>query len=196
MIETRFLKERAELSVQSMRYITEEESLIVLHRVVDVILRASKAGKTIFACGNGGSYSQAEHFIAELVVRFESDRRPIKALTLGCSSSIVSAICNDLDPDEIFSRELEGFGTSGDVLVAFTTSGKSPNIIKCLERASAIGVSCVVITSDRFNNEDMCDISVKVPYSSTAAVQEVHLAMTHLICAELDRLAISNVLID
>ena len=181
-----YLLERAQQSCLAMSFLKNEKTLKNIAEIIELLKEIRDSGGCIFACGNGGSFAQADHFTTELVVRFEKNRNPIKAHTLGSSSSIMTAICNDLDAVNIFYREFVGLASEGDVLLVFTTSGSSRNVIKCLEYAHQLNIKTIIITSDRFTMRNLCDISVCVPFNNTGSVQEVHLAISHLICAGLD----------
>ena len=138
-------------------------------------------GKLILA-GNGGSYSDCLHLSAEFTGRFINDRRPLPSIVLGINGSSMSAISNDSAFSECFSRELKALGNNKDIFIAFSTSGSSENILKCLEVSKKIGIYSVLITSDKLNNLDIADLILKVKSKTTSTIQEVHIMIIHYIC--------------
>jgi D-sedoheptulose 7-phosphate isomerase len=151
--------------------------------VADAALR----GRTTFAFGNGGSATQAQHFVAELVVRYEVDRPALPAVALTADIAILTACANDYDYSAIFARQIEALGKPGDVAVGLTTSGKSPNVLKGLEAAKARGLATIMLTGEKGRAEAArWDAGVVVPSTETAHVQELHLAALHLICRFVD----------
>ena len=158
-----------------------------MDRLVAEVLAVIQSGGTIFAFGNGGSAAQAEHLSAELVGRFKRNRDPIRARALTVDSSTLTAIANDYGYEEVFCRQIEGLVTSSDLVIGFSTSGRSPNVLKGLERATEItnkvwlfgGVS----SSDSVDGRPWRTISVS---GSTAVIQEIHLLLVHHLCAEID----------
>ncbi|NDC20822.1 MAG: SIS domain-containing protein, partial [Burkholderiaceae bacterium] len=115
-------------------------------RAILLITRSIEADGKIMACGNGGSAADAQHFAAELMGRFERERRELAALALTTDSSILTAIGNDYSYEEVFSKQVRGIGRSGDVLIAISTSGNSKNVIKAIEAAKKIGIHIVAMT--------------------------------------------------
>ena len=120
---------------------------------------------TIFWCGNGGSAADAQHMAAELVGRFKHNRRPLRSLALTTDTSILTCVANDFHYDEIFARQLEALGRLGDVLVVFSTSGQSGNIMRVLKTAKEMGLITIVVPSD-----------------TTARIQEAHILIGHIFC--------------
>ena len=138
-------------------------------------------GKAIFF-GNGGSAADAEHITAELVGRFRADRSPLAALSLGANSAVASALANDFAFDQAFARELEALAKPGDVAIAITTSGRSPNVLAALDQARSMGVSTVVLTGLDHQLGHLADSLIVVESSATALVQEMHAVVGHVIC--------------
>ena len=148
-----------------------------------------KDGK-ILACGNGGSAGDAQHFSAELLNRFEMERPPLAAVALTTDSSTLTAIANDYSYEEVFSKQVVGLGQPGDVLLAISTSGNSPNVLKAMQAAHERSMTVVALTgksggkmSGMLREED---INLCVPSGSTARIQEVHLICLHCICDAID----------
>jgi D-sedoheptulose 7-phosphate isomerase len=145
-------------------------------------------GGRLLAVGNGGSAAQAQHLTAEIVGRYHSERRPFSAVALHSEPSALTAILNDYGPEEVFARQVEAHGRSGDVLVAMSTSGASRNVVAAAERAVALGVHTWALTGPAPNPlSEQCDECLAVDVPDTAVIQEVHLVAVHLVCAALDR---------
>jgi len=152
-----------------------------------LVADAALSSRTTFAFGNGGSATQAQHFVAELVVRYKDDRPALAAVALTADIAILTACANDYDFSVIFARQIEALGKPGDVAVGFTTSGKSPNVLKALEAAKARGLATIMLTGEKGRAEAArWDVGVVVPSTETAHVQELHLAALHLICRFVD----------
>ncbi|MGW2221748.1 D-sedoheptulose-7-phosphate isomerase [Nonomuraea sp. NPDC001684] len=141
------------------------------------------AGGRLLACGNGGSAAEAQHLTAELVGRFRADRPPYAAIPLHGDSSSMTAIANDFGHEEVYARQVRAHGRPGDVLMCLSTSGGSPNVLAAARAAQEVGVVTWALTGPAPNPlADLCDEAVAVPAQETATVQEVHLAMIHLLC--------------
>ena len=122
------------------------------------------------------------HLSAEFTGRFINDRRPLPSIVLGTNGSSMSAISNDSAFSECFSRELKALGNNKDIFIAFSTSGSSENILKCLEVSKNLGIYSVLISSDKLNNLDIADLILKVQSKTTSTIQEVHIMIVHYIC--------------
>jgi D-sedoheptulose 7-phosphate isomerase len=145
-------------------------------------------GGRLLAVGNGGSAAQAQHLTAEIVGRYHSERRPFSAVALHSEPSALTAILNDYGPEEVFARQVEAHGRTGDVLVAMSTSGASRNVVAAAERAVALGLHTWALTGPGPNPlSEQCDECLAVDVPDTAVIQEVHLVAVHLVCAALDR---------
>jgi D-sedoheptulose 7-phosphate isomerase len=142
----------------------------------------------LLIAGNGGSAADAQHWAAELVVRFRKDRRALPAIALSTDSSIITAVGNDFSFDDIFSRQIEALGQPEDVFLAITTSGRSPNIKKACLIARRQKIKVIGFTSAQAPQEfaDVCDICLKVPAEETARIQEIHATMGHTLCGLLE----------
>ncbi len=132
-------------------------------------------------CGNGGSAADAQHFAAELVGRFEKERRAFPAIALTTDSSALTATGNDYGFERIFARQVEALATSGDVLIAVSTSGNSPNIIAAVMQARKIGCQTIAMTGATGKKlASVCDAAVLVPSTRTARIQEAHITIIHI----------------
>ena len=148
------------------------------------------SGGKIMACGNGGSAADAQHFAAELMGRFERERRELAAVALTTDTSILTAVGNDYSYDEVFSKQVRGLGKSGDILLAISTSGNSKNVIKAVEAAQAMGIKVIALSGNgggSLNNAlDANDLLLAAPSSRTARIQETHLVLLHALCDGID----------
>ncbi len=152
---------------------------------------ALDAGCKILCCGNGGSAADAQHFSSELLNRFERERRELAAIALTTDASTITSIGNDYDFSEIFAKQVRGLGRAGDVLLAFSTSGKSPNVLKAIEAAQTREMR-VVLMSGRDGGPAATllragDAEIRVPSVITARIQEIHLTAIHCLCELIDR---------
>jgi D-sedoheptulose 7-phosphate isomerase len=154
----------------------------------DAIARAVASGHCLFAFGNGGSAGDAEHFVAELVGRFEVERRPLPAVALTSDSSVVTAISNDYGYERVFARQIEGLGKPGDIAFGISTSGRSKNVEAALATGKARGLLTIALTGrDGGKMGADADIHINVAEASTARIQEVHRTIIHAICSIVDR---------
>jgi len=154
----------------------------------EAMLTSIRGGGKVLVCGNGGSASDAQHFAAELVGRFQINRPAMASLALTTDTSILTAIANDFSYDEVFSRQVDALGASGDVLLGISTSGASRSVLAAFERAKARGIVTVALTGrDGGALGAAADIHVNVPAASTARVQEVHRTLMHAICELVER---------
>ena len=152
------------------------------------MVAALRGGGKILVCGNGGSAADAQHFAAELVGRFERERRAIAAVALTADTSILTAIANDDGYARVFARQVEALGRAGDVLLGISTSGGSANVVEAQAAAKAAGLTTVALTGrDGGVLGAAADIHINVPSPSTARVQEVHRTLLHAICELVER---------
>jgi D-sedoheptulose 7-phosphate isomerase len=151
------------------------------------IISAFDAGRRLFLAGNGGSASDAQHIAAELTGRFLRERRPLPAMALHVNGSALTAVGNDYGFDEVFARELQAHARSGDVLIALSTSGASPNILRAASVAREHGLFTIGLTGANGDAlASVCDVGVKVPSSTAARIQEMHILIGHTICDLID----------
>ena len=159
----------------------------VVARAADVIGQALLSGHKVLSFGNGGSASDAEHLVAELVGRFETERRSLAGLALTAGSSTFTAIANDYGYDRVFARQVEGLGVAGDVAFGISTSGRSKNVELALAIAKARGLTTIALTGrDGGQMGTDADIHLNVPEQSTPRIQEVHRTIMHAICTLID----------
>lgn len=150
------------------------------------------AGGCVMACGNGGSAADAQHFAAELVNRFETDRPERSALALTTDSSVLTSVANDFSFDQVFAKQLRALARRGDMLLALSTSGSSPSVLRAVEAAHARGMSVLALTGEGggalAGMLKPSDLLLAVPSRRTARVQEVHILLLHCLCDGVDQL--------
>jgi len=177
--------ESAELKIKAA-----EELALPISQAVELMFQALSNGNKILACGNGGSAADCQHFAAELVGRFERERLPLPAMALTTDSSIMTAIANDYSFQEVFSKQVQAFGQSGDILLAISTSGNSPGVINAIAAALERDMRIVALTGkgggEVKNLLGEMDVHICVPHDKTARIQEVHLLTIHCICDGID----------
>ena len=154
----------------------------------EAISRALRSGHKVLSFGNGGSASDAEHLVAELVGRFEGERRALAAVALTAASSVVTAISNDYGYDHVFTRQIEGLGSAGDIAFGISTSGRSKNVEAALAAAKARGMVTIALTGrDGGRMGAEADVHLNVPEMSTPRIQEVHRTILHAMCSLIER---------
>ncbi|MDL2281026.1 D-sedoheptulose 7-phosphate isomerase [Selenomonadales bacterium OttesenSCG-928-I06] len=168
----------------------EIENIEILSKYcVDILLR----GNTIFLCGNGGSAADSQHIAAEIVGRFQTERRALKAIAFTTDTSILTAVGNDYGYDNIFKRQVEALVAKGDLVIGLSTSGNSKNVVLALEKASELGAVTASLTGgDGGKLKEISNICIVVPTHITARVQEAHILIGHAICAEIDKAEAEN----
>jgi D-sedoheptulose 7-phosphate isomerase len=156
-------------------------------RIAGACIRAFQAGNRILFAGNGGSAADAQHLAAEFVSRFYYDRPGLPALSLSTDPSAVTAIGNDYGYDKLFARQVQAHGRAGDVLVAISTSGKSPNILQAIRVAQELKMVTVALTGEGGGEmAALCDYRILVPSTVTPKIQECHITIGHAICAAVE----------
>lgn len=154
---------------------------------VNLIYTSMAAGGQLLVAGNGGSAADAQHIAAELTGRFLLERRPFRALALHANTSSLTAVGNDFGYDQVFARELTAHARPGDVLLAISTSGNSPNILRAIEAARQAKVSVIGLTGESGGQmRAACDLCIRVPTKSTPRMQEMHITIGHTICELLE----------
>ena len=146
------------------------------------------AGGKLLACGNGGSAAEAQHLTGELLGRFRTERRPLPGIALTADAAAVTAIANDYGFEELFARQVQAYGRRGDVLVALSTSGTSPNVIAAAKAGLDLGVTVWAMTGPAPNPlAALSDTAIAVDAPTVATVQEIHLSLVHALCIALDQ---------
>jgi D-sedoheptulose 7-phosphate isomerase len=148
--------------------------------IAQVVIGALRAGNKVLACGNGGSATTATHLTEELVGRYKADRRSLPAISLAADPALITCIANDFGYEYVFSRQIEGLADRGDIVVAFSTSGNSPNLLKALDAAKATGATSVALLGKTGGAmTGRADYELIVPSNSTARIQELHTLILH-----------------
>src|SRR4051794_30961278 len=161
--------------------------LPAVDEVARAIVAAYRDDKRIVTFGNGGSAADSLHFAEELVARFKRERRPLPAQSLAADPTVLTCIANDFEFDELFARQVRAFARAGDVVIGFTTSGRSPNVVRGLAAARELGAATVVFAGGGgAPASDHADHALIVPSESTARVQEMHVLLLHLTLEEVD----------
>ena len=155
----------------------------VAAKVAAAVLQSFRSGGKVLFCGNGGSAADAQHLAAELAGRLKLDRPGLPALALTVNASVLTAVANDFGYDEVFARQVEALGRTGDVLVGISTSGSSRNVVRALEEARGRGIVTVALVGGEGGSMVAAsDIAVRVPVTGTQHVQEAQIAVGHAIC--------------
>jgi len=182
--------ERIRRSVASTIEVLErvgEETAPIVEEVARVLAERVAAGAKILICGNGGSAADSQHVATELTVRFLADRPAIPALALTVDTSVLTAASNDLGFENVFARQVEALGAEGDVLLAISTSGTSPNVVRAVETARSRGLVTVGLTGESGGElAALADHCILAPSGHTPRIQEAHLVIEHLLCEALD----------
>ncbi len=161
-----------------------------LTRATELAVSVLKNGNKILACGNGGSAADAQHFAAELLARYKMERGSLAAMALTTDTSTITAIANDYCYEDIFSRQVSGLGNKGDLLLGISTSGNSENVLRAIQVAQKKGLSIIMLSGNNGGKiADVLresDIEIRVPSSTTARIQEIHILCLHCICEQID----------
>jgi D-sedoheptulose 7-phosphate isomerase len=157
--------------------------LATAEAIVDLLVKAIAAGRKVLFAGNGGSAGDAQHLAGEFLSRLNYDRAPLPAIALTTDSSVLTAIGNDYGYDRVFERQVLGLGVAGDVLIAISTSGRSPNILRAIEAARSTGLVVVGFTG-RSGGEmaARCHLCLYAPADTTPLIQQLHITAGHIIC--------------
>lgn len=154
-----------------------------IENISKILINCLKKKKTIFWCGNGGSASDSQHLAGELVGRFVGDRKPLKSIALNADSAVMTCIVNDYGYEHLFSRQIEGLGSKGDVLIGISTSGNSVNVLNALKSAKNIGIHTIGLLGNNGGKaKRILDNSIIIPSKTTARIQEMHILVGHILC--------------
>lgn len=178
-----YMKQSAELITETINYIKAEK----ISEAISMIEDNFTQNKSLFICGNGGSAADANHIHAELVGRFERNRRALNVISLNSNPAFITAWSNDIDYESIFSRQLEAFPDNSGVLLVLSTSGNSKNIIDVAKIAKTKGIKVISLTGQGGGMlKTLSDILIDVPSNKTAKIQQVHECIYHYICGKLE----------
>jgi D-sedoheptulose 7-phosphate isomerase len=179
------LRKQLDETIQVTQYL--QTQLPKIREVATMLIEALRAGHRILAVGNGGSALDAQHLASELVGHYRTDHTPLPAFALTSDGGILTAIANDYDFESVFARQVAAQGTKGDVLVAFSTSGKSRNVLKALDKAGERGLVRLGLAGhDGGQMQGRCEYDLFIPFTDTARIQEAHLMFIHLLSEYID----------
>ena len=186
-----YIQESFKASAENMAALAQHDELINnLAQAADLVVESYKKGGKLFIAGNGGSAADAQHIAAELVAKLSQDRTSIPAFALTVDTSLLTAVGNDYGYDYVFSRQVQGLVKPGDVFLAITTSGNSPNILKALEVCKQVGGKSILLTGKdggKAKAEKMADHFIVAPGKNTANIQEAHIAIYHTLCFMIEK---------
>lgn len=164
--------------------LNDKQLLKTIEKVAQVCINTYKSGNKLLLAGNGGSAADAQHIAAELVGRFEKDRKGIPAIALTTNSSTMTAVANDYGYNSVFHRQIEAFAQKGDVFIGYSTSGSSANVVAAVQACKESGIVTVGMTGAGGGDmAELCDVCVRVPSDNTARIQESHIVIGHILCA-------------
>jgi len=167
---------------------TISECIEDIKLISELIINTLKNNNKLLICGNGGSAADSQHFATELMVRFEKERRSLPAISLTTDTSNITACGNDYNFDNIFKRQISSLGNKGDLLIGFSTSGNSKNIINAVLEAQSKGLKVIIFSGKDGGKLKKMDIKhfIKIPSDNTARIQETHITIIHIICKLID----------
>lgn len=155
----------------------------LIGQIASAVAGAVRKGGKVLICGNGGSAADSQHIAAELVGRFKKERRAIAALALTTDTSVLTCLSNDYSFEKVFERQVEAHGRRGDVLIAISTSGSSPNVLNAVNKAREMGLTAIgLLGRDGGTVKSVCDLALVIKDTDTARVQEMHILAAHIIC--------------
>lgn len=159
-----------------------------IEEVCKICIESMKNGGKVMFCGNGGSAADSQHLAAELVGRYKMNRPALNSIALTTDTSILTAVGNDFGYDTIFERQVEGLGKKGDILIGLSTSGNSKNVLLAMEKAKQMGIKTVAMTGEKGGKmKDFADFSINVPSDTTNHIQEMHIAVGHIVCGFIEK---------
>ena len=169
------------------KFISDEQNFLKVNQAIEMMVQTYKKNGRVFSCGNGGSMCDAMHFAEELTGRFRKERRPLGAMAISDSSHI-SCVANDYGYDFIFSKYIEAWGNNGDILLAISTSGNSPNVINAVNAARAKGMQIVgLLGKGGGKMKDMVDVAIIADSNVSDRIQEIHIKCIHIIIEGIER---------
>ncbi|MCQ9208263.1 MAG: D-sedoheptulose 7-phosphate isomerase [Omnitrophica bacterium] len=175
-------------SIALKEKVCRDDSVASIAKLAELVISCFKNGGKLILFGNGGSASDAQHIAAEFVGRFIQERKALPAIALTCNTSILTCLGNDYGFEQIFSRQIEALGKGKDLVIAISTSGKSPNVVAAISKAKKMGLKTAALTAEAGAKlAQMTDVAVCVPSKNTARIQEAHITIGHIICELTER---------
>ena len=184
-----YINDQLNESISVQKEILQNKSLLdVIERASVTCIESLKKGNKILLAGNGGSAADSQHIAGELVSRFAFDRPGLSAIALTTDTSIMTAIGNDYGYESLFSRQIQAVGNEGDIFIAYSTSGESPNILKAIEEAKINKLISIGMTGQTHGSMNkLCDFLIEIPSKDTPKIQEGHLVVGHIICGIIEQ---------
>ncbi|PSM51715.1 sedoheptulose 7-phosphate isomerase [Campylobacter blaseri] len=172
-----------EKTIQDVKISLQDDIL----KACEMVVRCIKNGNKVLLCGNGGSAADAQHIATELTGRYKTERVGLPAIAITTDTSALTAIGNDYGYEFVFSRQVEALAKKGDLLLAISTSGKSPNVIKAINQAKNMGCDVIGFSGkDGGEMNEICDLNIVIPSNDTPRIQEMHILIGHIICQAVD----------
>jgi len=170
-------------SVAAINATMSDDISIAMNKAIDATVTALRGGKTLLTCGNGGSAADASHIAGELVGRFFKERKPYNVIALTDNSVAITAIANDYSYEEIFSKQVQAYGSAGAVLIGISTSGNSKNVVAALRTAKELGMTTIAMTGEGGGKcAELADILLPAATRVTPIIQQIHLCWFHYFC--------------
>jgi D-sedoheptulose 7-phosphate isomerase len=188
--ENDMVAEHFRRSCETLSRAAEDADLrAVIHAIADTIATAFRAGNKLLIAGNGGSAADAQHIAGEFLSRLNFDRNPLPAIALTTDTSVLTAVGNDYGFERLFERQVRGLGQKGDVFIAISTSGRSPNIVAALKAAREAGLITIGFTGTAASGtmQAFCDHCLAAPSPETPLIQQIHIVAAHAICGLVER---------
>lgn len=184
-----YIKNNISESVDAKKRLLENDKLLaVIEKVAGECIEAYKRGNKILVCGNGGSASDAQHMVGELVGRYKLERFGIPAVALNSNVAVMTAIGNDYDYDSIYSKQVKAMGNPGDIFFGISTSGNSANVVEAACMAEKLGIKTVSLTGEGGGRlGQISDYAINVPSANTPRIQEMHILIIHIICGLIEK---------
>lgn len=183
------IRDRISDSVKVKQGIIENSEIMEnIAKCSQSVIEALRNNKKLLLCGNGGSAADAQHIAAELQGKFYVDRAPLSAIALNTNTSIITSVGNDYGFSKIFSRQVEGLGNTGDVLIGISTSGNSENVVEAFHKARELGIKRISLTGESGGSlKSISDICVRIPSADTPRIQEAHILIGHIMCELIEK---------
>lgn len=187
MITETWKKSLSDAQDTLQKFLANPENLKKCEEFSNILIQSFKAGGNLFTCGNGGSHCDAMHFAEEFTGRYRKDRKPLGALALG-DASHTTCVSNDYGFEYVFSRQVQGLGRKGDVLVGLSTSGNSKNVILAVQEAKKLGIKTVALLGkDGGELKGLADLSIVIPAQTSDRIQEMHIKLIHTVIETVER---------
>ena len=183
MIEYSKIIDKNVQELKNLLYEIPKEQIDLITKIAKQVVKTLQLGGCVFWCGNGGSASQSQHLAAELIGRFKENRDPYKSISLSSDAAVITCISNDFDFENLYSRQLDGLGKKGDLIIALSTSGNSSNIKNVIKKAKSKEIKSISILGKGGGKiKCLADLTLIVNSNSTARIQEMHALIGHIIC--------------